>query len=158
MEAGSKTWILKGMFGLRFKEIFFFLSPKTIRPYPILTNHSDLISFLKKGIMNPVLPGFMFLFLLSGSPVISTPHHTENTKLNTFKTNNPVFSAIYSNRARDLNNKMNTPILYTLSIARRYSGLKEIPGFISAGAPSSQLDFTGLIASRSYTLNQITCL
>ena len=153
MEAGSETRSLKWQNSLCSGEIFLFLSFIIPNPNIFLTNNSDQISFVQKGILIPVSSGFVFLFWFSVRPISLQHHHLIINKIKTLKDKNQVFSTITSIMAIDLKNCINKFILYKLSAAPRFSGFKEIPGLISVEAPSSQLGLPGNIASLSCMLN-----
>lgn len=145
MEAGSETTTLKGKNSLQSREIFLFLLFIVLSHNKFQTSNPDLISFLQKGILIPVLSGFMFLFLLLYRPVSTQPVSTFSLKV--LKYIYPVFSAISYKVENELRNRIQITILYNLNAAPRHSCLKEIPGLISSEAPSSRLDFLGFIAS-----------
>jgi len=158
MEAGSETRSLKRQNSLYNGEIFLFLSFIILNPNIFLTNISDQISFVKKGILIPVSSGFIFLFLFSARPISLQHYHLIINKIKTLKDKNQVLSAITSIMAGDLKNCINKLILFKLSAAPRYSGFKEIPGLISVEAPSSRIGLQDIIASNSCMFNQIPCL
>ena len=160
MEAGSETRVLKELNLLQSKEVFFFLSYIILCFFTYPTKNSDLLSFVQKGILNPVLSGFIFLFMHLCTPVFQPHHLTCDKYSNSFQLDYQVLSINTSKVEGDLrkNVEYKTPhktISSKWNASPRHSSLKEIPGFISAEAPSSQLDLTGNIASNSYTLNQI---
>ena len=152
MEAGSETWSLKGQ-NLYSGEIFIFLSFIILNPSIFLTNFSDQISFEHKGILIPVSSGFIFHFLFSAKPISLQHHHLIINKIKTFRHTNQVFSTLSSIIVIDLKNCINKLILYKLSAAPRFSGIKKNPGLISVQAPSSQLCLPGNTASNSCKLN-----
>ena len=158
MEAGSDLRNLKGQNSLQSREIFLFLYFKVLSPNKFQISNLNLISFAQKGILIPVLSGFMFLFLLSYS-VVSSIHY--DVFIKQLKDLNIRYSEIYtssSNLEKSLKKNLHKAILYNLSAPPRHSWLKEIPDLISSEAPSSEPDFSGIIASSSRMLNQYPCL
>lgn len=154
MEAGSETTTLKGKNSLRSREIFLFLLFIVLRHNKFQTSNPDLISFLQKGILIPVLSGFMFLFLLSYSAVSSLPYDIINKQIKDLNIRYSEIYTISSNLKKSLKSNLHNVILYNLNAAPRYSCLKEIPVWISSEAPSSEPDSSGIIASSSPMLNQ----
>ncbi len=156
MEAGSKIMVLKGQNFIFGKEIFAFLPCVILNPFR--TNFFNLISFMKKGVLKSVFIGFVFLFLFVCSPVSGL--------LDAFSHQHPIlFQHIKiqltdkASKAMIVMSESKIPILPKTTVRHAYaSHLNETPGFATAEAPSSQLDFPGKIASKSSKLNQTSCL
>ena len=158
MEAGSETTTLKGKNSLQSREIILFLLFMVLSHNKFQTSNPDLISFLQKGILIPVISGFIFLFLLSYSLVSSRLYDALKKQ---FKNSNSRYSVIYlmsSNVNRSLKNRIHNAILYHMNATPRYSCLKEIPVWISSEAPSSEPDSPGIIASSTHMFNKNPCL
>ena len=156
MEAGSKIIVLKGQNFLYGKEIFVFLLCVILQPFR--PNFFNLISLMKKGILKSAFIGFVFLFLFVCSPVYGL--------LDAFSHQHPIlFQHIEiqltdkASKAMIVMSESKIPILLKIPVQHAYaSHLNETPGFATAEAPSSQLDFPGNIASKSSKLNQTSCL